>query len=385
MNKDHESRIARSMVIRGDVECNGPVLVEGRLEGSFRGQDLEIAHGGVVSGRIGATRIECSGNLEGEIAASSLTLRKNGCHRGTVTTESLVVEPGAVLDCALQSGKRIDGSSKGVQDTTEPSIVLDLEPWLAVFDGKGSVNCMDVPWSERALLFQNVGELLAKSKPLIKICGEEGSGKSGFVHRLKAELPPEYFCISLTDKLDSVTDILSRVVEGLVEAPSSNRDQKALLDEIETKIAALQKEGRRVVLIADDVHEMFPASIEGMIRLLTSSFEERQNVLQIILLGTGDMDELLVETIVEYFEDETNCQLDLMPLSVKDCAEYLRFCLQSSKMEDSLALQLFPYETIKYIHSRSAGNLATINDLATKGLLRAHQSHSSTISPSMLN
>lgn len=383
MNKDHDSRIAGSMVIRGDVECHGPVLVEGRLDGSFRGQDLEIARGGVVSGRIGAKRIECSGKLEGEITASSFILRKNGCHRGTVTTESLVVEPGAVLDCALQSGKPTGDSSKVVHDVIQPSI--DLEPWLAVFDTKRKVSCMDVPWSQRSLLFQNVGELLAKSKPLIKICGEEGSGKSGLVHRLKNELPPEYFCIALTERADSVTDILCRIIEGLGEAPFSDRDQKALLEEIERKIAALQKGGRRVVLVVDDVQEMFPASIEGMVRLLTSSFEEKEHVLQIVLLGTGDMDGMLVETIVEYFEDETNCQLDLMPLSIKDCAEYLRFCLQSSKMEESLVFHLFPFETIKYIHSRSAGNLAMINALATKGLLRAHQSQSSMITPAMLN
>ena len=69
----------------------------------------------------------------------------------------------------------------------------------------------------------------------------------------------------------------------------------------------------------------------------------------------------------EYFEDETNCILALEPLTMKDTAEYLRYCIQvASNNNGQACMSLFPHEIIKKLHLQSRGNIAEINILAEK-------------------
>lgn len=98
------SRIGVQMVITGDVHCESQVVVEGTLSGIFSGTRLIVGETGHVKGHVTSNVIECSGHIEGDIVTGSFILKKTARHAGTVETTELTVEPGAVLDCALQSG-----------------------------------------------------------------------------------------------------------------------------------------------------------------------------------------------------------------------------------------------------------------------------------------
>ncbi len=98
------SRIGTQMVITGDIHCENQVVVEGTLSGSFSGKRLIIGEKGHVKGHVISSVIECSGHIEGDIYTGSFILKKTASHAGTVEAAELTVEPGAVLDCALQSG-----------------------------------------------------------------------------------------------------------------------------------------------------------------------------------------------------------------------------------------------------------------------------------------
>lgn len=92
------------MVISGDVVCTGRLVIEGKLEGSFSGPDLLVKETGQMIGLVTGEAIECFGRIEGRAFAGSLSLRQTGCQVGTVEVQALDIEPGAVLDCVLQSG-----------------------------------------------------------------------------------------------------------------------------------------------------------------------------------------------------------------------------------------------------------------------------------------
>jgi cytoskeletal protein CcmA (bactofilin family) len=104
MIDENESRIGRSMVIAGEVESKARVVIAGKLEGSFSGPDLLVEETGQLIGLVFGEKIECFGRIEGKVFTKSLDLRSAGCQVGTCETETLTVEPGAVLDCVLQSG-----------------------------------------------------------------------------------------------------------------------------------------------------------------------------------------------------------------------------------------------------------------------------------------
>ena len=381
MVHENESIITKQMVISGRVECRGRVILEGALEGSFSGQDLEIRETGRVFGDIAAKVISCAGHMEGYVITESLTLLRTGRHVGTVETMKLAVEPGAILDCALQSGAA-RGNSPVASDAGTVQPAVDLGPLLAAFHEGVRPCCMDVPWSERLELYSQLLELLEKGKHLVKVTGESGSGKSQLIEKLRQALPAFYEVLLVRDQGDSVIAILQEVAAGLEIADCSEVSQAELLSRIKTVLDAKKQTGRRVVLLVDDVEKMYPAAMEGMIRTLTNAYgpENGEEMLQIILFGTKEMDGKMVATTIEYFEDETNCQLHLEPLNIKDTADYLRFCLQlASGGGGGYSTALFPYETIRKIHAFSHGNIAAINRLAEKALRNAHAAGASEV------
>ena len=382
MVDENESIITQFMVITGTVECHGRVVLEGMLEGSFSGQCLDIRRSGKICGDIKATAINCSGHIEGRVVTDSLALRRGGRHVGTVETGKLVVEPGAILDCALQSGamKSSTPLASVTESASKPEVDLGL--LLSAFQEGVRPCCMDVPWSERLEIYSQLLELLEKGKPLIKVTGEAGSGKSLLVDKLRSTLPDFYKVLVVTDQGSSVAAVLHEVAANLAIDGIEDASQGELLTRIKTVLDDKRRDGQRMVLLVDDAEKMYPAAMEGIIRTLTNAYGEGEGLemLQLILFGTQEMEAKMVATTIEYFEDETNCQLYLEPLNIKDTADYLRFCLQLvSAGRGSYSTALFPYETIRKIHAMSHGNIAAVNRLADKALHRAYAAGASEV------
>ncbi len=375
------------MVISGSVESHGRVVLEGSLEGSFSGPFLDIRETGKISGDINATTIDCSGHMEGSVVTHSLVLRRTGRHVGTVETQKLAVEPGAILDCALQSGAMKGSAPAENRAENVAKSAVNLELLLSAFHEGVRPCCMEVPWSERLELHNQLLQLLEKNKPLIKVTGELGSGKSQLVEKLRHSLPASYKVILVIDKGGSVAAVLQEVVEKLGIKEIAELSPGELLARIKAALEARRRDGQRVVILVDDVETMYPATMEGMIRTLTNAFGEVDGgeMLQLVLFGTKEMEAKMVATTVEYFEDETNCQLYLEPLNIKDTADYLRFCLQlASAGGRSYSTALLPYDTIRKIHALSHGNIAAINRLADKALRGAYAAGSSEVSAKYL-
>jgi type II secretory pathway predicted ATPase ExeA/cytoskeletal protein CcmA (bactofilin family) len=378
-----ESIITEQMTISGSVECQGRVVVEGVLEGSFAGVELCIGATGRISGEIRANSIDCAGHMEGSVVTEALVLRSSARHIGTVETSRLSVEQGAVLDCALQSGGgEISTTEKGTGGVVAlPAI--DLGNLLHSYEEGSRPCCMDVPWSQRLDLYGQLLNLLEKGKPLIKVTGDVGSGKSVLVEKLRRSLPSSCLVMRMRDQRGSVAAILLEVADQLELGGTRELSQQVLLEAVKMALVERARRGQQVLLLIDDAQEMFPASLEGVVHHLTGALSagKREEQLQLILLGNQELHGKLVANIVEYFEDETNCQLQLDPLNIKDTADYLRFCLQlAAAGAEGYSTALLPYDTIRRIHSRSHGNIAEINKLATRALRSAHAAGATEIS-----
>lgn len=382
-----ESIITREMTITGSIACQGRVVVEGVLEGSFAGGDLYIGETGRISGDIQASAIDCAGRMEGCVVTSSLVLRRSARHVGTVETSRLSVEQGAVLDCALQSGLGTSNTATSGQGSYPALPSLDIGLLLSAFHERSRPCCMDIPWSQRLDLYSQLLGLLEKGKPLLKVTGESGSGKSVLVAKLGTSLPPSYLVLRVKEPRGSVAAILQDVAEQLELGGIAELSQSLLLEAVKLALIERHQRGQQVVLLIDDSQEMFPASLEGAVRSLTGALAEEggSDRLQLILFGTSELEGKMVATILEYFEDETNCQLQLEPLNIKDTADYLRHCLQlAAAGKDGYSTALLPYDTIRRIHTRSQGNIAAINRLADKALRAAHAAGAAEILPKYL-
>lgn len=407
-------KIGHSMVISGSVEAGGPVVLEGKIDGAFSGTTLYIEKSGQLKGEASTSSIECAGQIEGTIVTRYLKLESSARHIGTVETEKLEVEPGAVLDCALQSGSsKISGrlpETKGPSPEPPPGAPpeatpetssktppkspqqIHLEAFLTCFDEENRPCCYDVPWSRRMELYSQLVEVLDKRKPLVKVLGGRGAGKSVLVAKLLKDLPAWYIPLQLDCQVGSVADILAAVAVAMgATREEAEKPQPELLDVIRGYAGDKLQSGKRFVLLLDDAHLMYQATLEGVVRLLSGASEAeysgaiKENRLQILLFGTSELEKKMVATIVEYFEDETNCQFFLEPLNINDTAAYIRLSLQLVAKGDTHAVvSIFPQETIQKIHDMSKGDIAETIRLAQKGLRVAHSSGQSVVAPRCL-
>jgi cytoskeletal protein CcmA (bactofilin family) len=126
--RDAEARIGASALVRGRIQGEGDLLIEGHVEGNvtLRG-DLTIAEGGSVEGEaVTAHAVFVAGSLEGNLAASGQVRFGPGARvRGDVQGNAVAIDDGAHfsgrLDCEFELPPELGGSSQGEARARAPA------------------------------------------------------------------------------------------------------------------------------------------------------------------------------------------------------------------------------------------------------------------------
>jgi cytoskeletal protein CcmA (bactofilin family) len=99
--------LGRGTRITGNLVFEGPCRIEGEVEGEVSAKDtLTVGETAVVNARVQGTMIVIHGTVTGDVvAATRLEIRAPGKIIGDVTTPSLVVNEGAVLEgrCSMRA------------------------------------------------------------------------------------------------------------------------------------------------------------------------------------------------------------------------------------------------------------------------------------------
>lgn len=94
--------------ITGTLAFEGPCRIEGHVEGEIAAKDtLTVGETAVVNARIHGSMIVIHGTVTGDVVATSrLEIRAPGKIIGDVTTPSLVINEGAILEgrCSMRTG-----------------------------------------------------------------------------------------------------------------------------------------------------------------------------------------------------------------------------------------------------------------------------------------
>ena len=94
------SIIAAGMHITGDVETNGTIKVDGRIDGSVVGaRQMMLGRNGAIHGNVHADEVVIGGLVDGAIAADDrLELQSSAVVNGDIDTKSIVVMEGARIN-----------------------------------------------------------------------------------------------------------------------------------------------------------------------------------------------------------------------------------------------------------------------------------------------
>ena len=146
-NAATRSCIGAGMSIVGNIECNGPAQVFGRVKGELHASDLLIGDGAQIEGTVIAQSVTVCGRVKGTIRAVRVKLQNGGAVEGDIFHRSL----------SIDENSQFEGSSRRVESPTDlPSVEAEgrqeediqnsaLAPYLQRVEAPASTD-----WSESA-------------------------------------------------------------------------------------------------------------------------------------------------------------------------------------------------------------------------------------------
>src|SRR5262245_3951075 len=112
-NAAARSCIGSGMSIVGNIECNGPAQVFGRVKGELRASDLLIGDGAEIEGSVIAQDLTICGRVKGTIRAVRVKLQDGGSVEGDIFHRSLSIDENSLFE----------GASRRVENPTDsPSV-----------------------------------------------------------------------------------------------------------------------------------------------------------------------------------------------------------------------------------------------------------------------
>lgn len=121
------SHIASGMSVKGDIEGDIDLLLDGRLEGNLRCRSVTIGKSGEVIGRVVAQEAIVDGKVEGDVEAKTVRLNVTAVMIGDVRHDVIEVAAGARIEGRYS---RIDGKggSKPVLHSSHKTDTADAPP-----------------------------------------------------------------------------------------------------------------------------------------------------------------------------------------------------------------------------------------------------------------
>ena len=202
---------------------------------------------------------------------------------------------------------------------------------------------------------------------IVKVTGEVGSGKTMLCRVLIERLPPEVDTIYLANPSLERDEIVLAILDDLKVASASGRST-LLLRNLQEHLIKLYAEGRRVVVLVDEAHAM-PAETLEEIRLLSNLESKRHKLLQIVLFGQQELDDVLGTVQMRQLKERIVHSFRLEPMIHSDIGTYLIFRMRQAGYKGP---NLFSKGAVKLIAGASEGLTRRINILADKALLAAY-------------
>jgi type II secretory pathway predicted ATPase ExeA len=201
---------------------------------------------------------------------------------------------------------------------------------------------------------------------IVKVSGEVGSGKTMLCRVLMERLPENVETIYLANPSLTRDEILLAIADDL-RLETTADSSRVLLRQLQEHLIESYASGRRVVILIDEAHAMPEDSLE-QVRLLSNLETSRHKLLQLVLFGQPELDQMLAATSMRQLRDRITHSFRMRPLTEDEIARYVSFRLRAAGYRGP---DLFTPKAIALLTRGSAGLTRRVNVLADKALLSA--------------
>ncbi|WP_028669213.1 ExeA family protein [Saccharospirillum impatiens] len=231
--------------------------------------------------------------------------------------------------------------------------------------------------------YQLLTHVLETGEGFLKVIGDVGTGKTILCRRLLRFLSDDpvardrFHSVYIPNPMLSPVGLYRAVGQELGLDTPLQADNAALLERINQKILSLAQQQRGVVIVVDEAQSLPPATLEAL-RLITNLETEQQKLVQVILFGQPELDELLDQNRFRQLRQRITFAHYLKPLSRIAVRQYLDFRLTQSGYNGPA---LISDRAIKRLHRLSGGVPRMINVLTHKALLSAYAEQRRRLNP----
>lgn len=216
---------------------------------------------------------------------------------------------------------------------------------------------------------------LGEAGGFVLLTGEVGTGKTTVSRCLLAELPENTQVAFILNPTLSELELLAAICDELkIRYKKTDASLKMLTDKITAKLLKNHQSGINTILIIDEAQHLQPAVLEQL-RLLTNLETNTKKLLQVILIGQPELQQLLQRQDLRQLAQRITARYHLMPLTLAEVRLYVQHRLQVA----GCLRPVFTDAAVKKLFELSGGIPRLLNLLCDRAMLGGYSQQQAMI------
>jgi len=209
---------------------------------------------------------------------------------------------------------------------------------------------------------------LKESGGFVMLTGEVGTGKTTVSRKLLQDLSDDTQTAVILNPTLSAVELLATVCDELgIRYDTNTSSLKVFTDKILNKLADNHASGINTVLIIDEAQHLMPEVLEQL-RLLTNLETTREKLLQVVLIGQPELQQLLRRNELRQLAQRVTARYHLLPLTKAEVVLYVAHRLQVASGNSSI----FTSTALSSLFQISGGIPRVINLLCDRAMTLAY-------------
>ena len=234
---------------------------------------------------------------------------------------------------------------------------------------------MFFPGGNRGAILEALIYTILNGEGIIKVVGEVGSGKTMLCRMLEKELPANVEVVYIANPSLSPENILHAIAFDLDLAVQTSTSRLEVMNRLQEYILDKHSSGQHVVIFIEEAQSMPIATLEE-IRLLSNLETQQNKLLQIVLFGQPELDEIISQREIRQLKERITYSFQLNPFNTDDIRDYLNTRLRACGFRSG---EIFQGKAVKLIERYSTGLVRRVNILADKAMLAAYAANTNEV------
>jgi general secretion pathway protein A len=221
---------------------------------------------------------------------------------------------------------------------------------------------------------------LGEDGGFVLLTGEVGTGKTTVTRSMLEQLPENTQVAMIYNPALSERELLACICDELsIRYDTQNASLKSFTDIIKKHLEAKHNAGGHTILIIDEAQLLAPDVLEQL-RLLTNIETDHKKLLQIVLVGQPELQELLKRNELRQLAQRITARYHLLPLTQGQTVAYIKHRLHIAGCDKDI----FSLEAMQTVYQLTGGIPRLMNLVCERALVGAFAKQQLTVDSNII-